>query len=269
MYFSKNIKLLRKRKRRTQDDLAKILTMKRSTLSGYENNFAQPGIQALLAFSNYFNISIDTLIKIDLTKLSEFQLSELERGFDVYIKGSKLRVLTSTVDSKNNENIELINEKAKAGYKNGYADSEYISDLPTFQLPFLSKEKKYRTFQISGDSMLPIPNGAYVTGEFIQDWNLIKNDKAYIILTLDDGIVFKLAKNHIKTQKSLELISLNIIYKPYFVPITEIKEVWKFTNYMNLEMPETYNSEAHILKTVSQLQSDVNFIKKYLGLTQK
>ena len=41
------------------------------------------------------------------------------------------------VDSKNRDNIELVPVKAKAGYTAGYNDPEFISSLPTFQLPFL------------------------------------------------------------------------------------------------------------------------------------
>ena len=47
------------------------------------------------------------------------------------------------------------------GYTRGFADPEFVKVLPVFQLPFLSRDKKYRTFQISGDSMLPIPDGSY------------------------------------------------------------------------------------------------------------
>ena len=116
MFFSSNIKFLRKRKGRTQDEVAYALEMKRSTLSGYENEVSQPNIEALLAFSKYYSIAIDTLLKIDITQLSNFQLSQLENGADVYVTGSKIRVLATTVDSHNKENIELIPEKAKAGY---------------------------------------------------------------------------------------------------------------------------------------------------------
>ena len=42
--FSQNIKLLRKRRKRTQDDVALALDIKRSTLSGYENEVAQPSM---------------------------------------------------------------------------------------------------------------------------------------------------------------------------------------------------------------------------------
>jgi transcriptional regulator with XRE-family HTH domain len=71
MYFASNIKFLRNRRGRTQDDVASALQMKRSTLSGYENGVAQPGIETLVAFSGYYNISLDTMLKVDLTRLSE------------------------------------------------------------------------------------------------------------------------------------------------------------------------------------------------------
>jgi len=182
-FFKDNIKLLRKRKSRTQDDVAFALEMKRSTLSGYENGVAQPNLNALMRFSEFYGVAIDTLVKMDLPSLSESQLLQLEQGYDIYVKGSNLRVLATTVDQDNEENIELVNEKAKAGYATGFADPDYIKVLPTFKLPFLSKQKKYRTFQVSGDSMLPIPDGSYVTGEFVQDWNFIRNHHAYIVLT--------------------------------------------------------------------------------------
>ena len=144
MFFSTNIRFLRKRRSKTQDDVAAAVNMKRSTLSGYENEVSEPSIEALIVLSKYFNVAIDTLIKVDLTKIGEFQLSQLERGYDVHLKGSNIRVLATTVNNDNVENIELVSEKAKAGYTTGYADPEYIKILPTFSLPFLSKERNYR-----------------------------------------------------------------------------------------------------------------------------
>ena len=261
MNFGSNIKLLRKRRSRTQNEIAEFLKMKRSTLSGYENNVAQPNIENLIAFSDYFNISIDTLIKINLSKLSESQLLEIEKGYDVYVSGSRLRVLATTVDNKNNENIELVPEKAKAGYTRGFADTEYIKELPTFNLPFLSNQKKYRTFQINGDSMLPIPDKSWVTAEYILDWKNLKNGDACIILTLNEGIVFKIIENNLKTNKSLKLYSLNPNYKPYDLNINEIKEIWKFTNFISKEIPDPQIPKDDLLKTVANLQYEMNKIK--------
>jgi len=265
MYFASNIKILRKRRGRTQDEVAYNLNLKRSTLSGYENGIAQPGIDILISFSGYFNVSIDTLLKIDISGLSESQLGELERGYDAYIKGSNLRVLTTSVGSDNSENIELVAEKAKAGYKTGYADPEYIGELPVFRLPFLSDKRKYRTFQLKGDSMLPIPDGSWVTGEYLQDWMNIISGNAYIVFTLDDGIVFKVIENNIGKDGKLVLYSLNPMYEPYEVHVSEVKEIWKFVNYISSEIPEPVIPEKQLMRTVAGMKHDLERLKAKLG----
>ncbi|MFP4041452.1 MAG: XRE family transcriptional regulator [Bacteroidales bacterium] len=264
MYFSQNIKLLRKRKKKTQDDVSRAINIKRSTYSGYENAVAQPGMEALVSLSDYFNVAIDTLLKADLSSLGESQLSQLERGYDVYLKGSKLRILATTVDKHNEDNIELVPEKAKAGYQRGFADPVFIRELPTFQLPFLSKEKKYRTFQISGDSMLPIPEGSYITGEFIQNWMEIKDGEACIILTLNEGIVFKIVENQLAKQNILKAHSLNPLYKPYDIHVDDIKEIWKFKNYISNELPQPEIPQDEVIRKIHNLQREVSNLKKKL-----
>jgi len=264
-FFSSNIKFLRRRRRRTQDDVAFALGMKRSTLSGYENRVAEPGMDVLLAFSDYYRIAVDTLLKVDLSALSESQLSQLERGADVYIRGSNLRVLATTVDPENEENIELVPERAKAGYRTGYADPEFIGQLPAFQLPFLSPGRKYRTFQITGDSMLPIPDGAWVTGEYVQDWSAIVSGQAYIVFTLDDGIVFKVAENLLEQEHKLRLYSLNPVYEPYDVDVRDIREVWKFVHYISSELPDPVIPEKQVMSMIARLKQDVDRLKRRPG----
>jgi len=265
-FFSSNIKLMRNRKGKTQDDVAFALAMKRSTLSGYENNVAQPSIQTLIAFSDYFNVAIDTLIRVDLSGLPESQLLQLERGWDVHIKGSGLRILATTVNSNNEDNIELVSEKAKAGYRSGFSDPEYIKVLPAFQLPFLSKNKKYRSFQVSGDSMLPIPHGSWVTGEYVENWQQIKDRKAYIILTLEDGIVFKVVENRIESAGRLRLYSLNEAYDPYDIDIRDVKEVWKFIHFISSEMPEGNGKKDPLLQEIQEIRKDIRAIQTRLDL---
>ena len=263
--FGKNIKLLRKRRGRTQDDIAVALNMKRSTLSGYENGIAEPGIEALLALSKYFKISVDTLLSVDLSTLRESELYQLEHGYDIFITGGNLRVLTTTVDSKNKENIEVINQKASAGYRTGFADPEYIKVLPTFQLPFLSADKKYRTFQISGDSMLPIPDKSWVTGEFVQNWDMIRDQQAYIILTLNDGIMFKVVENRLKDESRLILHSLNPLYESYSVDLKDLREVWRFVHYISSELPEPNLPMNQMAGALAALQNEVASIKNKIA----
>jgi DNA-binding XRE family transcriptional regulator len=262
MNLSTNLRFLRSRRRRTQDVVATELGITRSTLNNYESGVVvNPTLELLIRFSKYFRISIDTLVKIDLSKLGESQLSELERGNDVYITGSRLRVLATTIDSTNKENIEMVSHKARAGYRSGYADPDYIRKLPTFQIPILFNDRKYRMFQVSGDSMNPIPDKSWVIGEYLENWFEIKDGHAYIILTLDDGIVFKLVNNNLKKKRSMELISLNEEYKPYEVQATEVKEVWKFCNYISSELPETSVQKHSIFSKIEKMEKEIGELK--------
>ena len=266
MYFNTNIRILRTRRDRTQDLVAGELGVSRSTLNSYENgSIKNPTLDALLSFSKYFKISIDTLVKVDMSKLSQFQLAELESGHDVYVTGSRLRVLATTVDSHNKENIEVVPLKAKAGYKNGYADPDFIKKLPTFQLPILFNDRKYRMFQISGDSMLPIPDKSWVIGEYLENWYDVKDGQAYVILTQDEGIVFKIAYNQIKKSKNLMLKSLNSIYESFEINVNEIKEVWKFCNYMSNEIPENHSGKSELLSKIEKVQQEIKEIKNALN----
>jgi len=262
MYFSENLKVLRKRKKVSQDELSTELNIKRTTLSGYENGTAQANFETLLKFSAFFNVSIDALLKTDMTALSEAALNELqEETFPADVTGIKLRVLATTVNNDNEENIEMVPVKAKAGYTRGYADPDFIKILQTFNLPFLDRNKKYRSFQISGDSMPPVSNGSWVTGEFVQNWNFIKDRHPYIIVTKDDGIVFKTVFNKIRERKTLLLCSTNPLYEPYEVNINDVLEVWKFSNYISSELPEPNLSKDEVSSTLMNLQREVSELK--------
>lgn len=266
MYFAENLKLLRKRKGRTQDEVAINLNMKRSTLSGYENGIAQPNMDALIAFSSFYKISIDSLIKQDFSKLSERQILEMEMGNDPYIMGTQLRVLATTVGSDNEENIELVPIKAKAGYTNGFADPEFIESLPAFRLPMLRGDRKYRTFPISGDSMLPIPDGSWVTGEYIDDWRNIRQGDAYILVTVSEGIVFKMVESKASDMRALELKSLNPLYKNYELEISDLKEVWHFVHYISDEIPEPQLSKDGLMSGFLALQEQMDKVNKKLNM---
>ena len=235
MFFAENIKFLRNRRKKSQADLSEQLKLTRTTLAGYEKN-VQPPFRVLIKFAEHFNVSIDALLRYNLQELSGFQLSQIEDGFDIDVTGKKLRLLTISVNQDGDENIEMVPLKAQAGYTNSYGDMEFIGSLPKFSLPFLPKDKTYRTFQIQGDSMLPIPEGVWVTASYIQNWENIKDGTPCVIVTQDDGIVFKVVYNQLEKNQTLLLVSSNRFYKPYELAISKVVEIWKFETYNGFDI---------------------------------
>ncbi len=57
-----NLTILRKEKKITQEEMAKILNITQRTYSGYELSQTEPNIETLCKLADYFNVSIDYLV---------------------------------------------------------------------------------------------------------------------------------------------------------------------------------------------------------------
>lgn len=269
LYFDQNIQFLRRRNGLSQEEVAGKLGVTRSTVNNYENAYAEPGLKLLSMFARFYKLSVDTLLHVDLKKLSESQMREIEEGRDSFIRGTHLRVLATTVDRNNRENIELVPQRAKAGYTAGYNDPEFIRNLPVFQLPFLHSERKYRSFQISGDSMLPIPDKSFVIAEYIEDFGHIRDGEACVLLTRDEGIVFKVVYKQQGKKKRMLLRSLNPAYDPYEISSADLVEAWRFVNYISSELPDPSNTNEDLRDSVAKLSSEAERLMKMLAEKKK
>lgn len=273
-----NIKFIRKQKSMTQQSFADLIGIKRSSLGAYEEGRAKPNYETIQTIARKFNISIDKLLTQDLAKIADesvfgsgatpvYTHTSGSSNPTVDIEGKKLRVLSITVDENDNENIELVAEKARAGYLDGYADPEYIEKLSKFRLPFLP-QGTYRAFEIKGDSMLPLQPGSVVVGEYVDDWMNVKNNETYIVVSQNEGVVYKRVINNIEANKTLILKSDNDTYPPYPIKIEDVVEMWNAKAFISKELPSTNNDTTleKLMSTVIDLQQEViklkNDIKK-------
>lgn len=73
--FGERIKQLRTEKKLTQDKLAEIFYLNKSSISRYENDMQIPEMPTLEALSNYFNVSVDYLLgKSDIKTMDELKV---------------------------------------------------------------------------------------------------------------------------------------------------------------------------------------------------
>ncbi len=234
--ISANIKFLRKKRNLTQQQFADLLGIKRSMIGAYEEDRASPKMDNMKQIANYFGITVDELVS---EKITDKWLDERDKKKEKEneIKAGNLRVLSITVDQNDNENIELVPVKASAGYVNGYSDPEFVKELPKFHLPML-QGGTFRAFEIKGDSMLPIQPGSIVIGEYLDDWKQIKTNETYVLISKNDGIVYKRIITKSKESKSYILKSDNKAYEPYNIDLDEILEIWKAKAYISTVFPE-------------------------------
>jgi transcriptional regulator with XRE-family HTH domain len=254
---SNNIKFIRKMEHLTQEQLAQKIGIKRSLVGAYEEGRADPRLNNLLKMSEIFKVTVDTLISRYITDPSDTSWKE----------EFKTKILSITVNDDGTENIELIPQKAAAGYLNGYADPEYLEELPKFKIPSITEPGTYRAFEITGDSMLPLEEGTIIIGRYLESLNDLKDNKTYILLTRSDGIVYKRIQTGQISESLIRLISDNKNYSPYTVEGNDILEIWEAVMYISDHFPNSPSAEKtdieELKNMVLGLQQEVIKLKKH------
>ena len=109
--------------------------------------------------------------------------------------------------------------------------------------------------------MPPVVEGSYVVAEFVQNWMSIRSGTPCIVVTKDEGIVFKVVHNLLSSEQSFQLCSTNTFYEPYKVHVNDIIEMWKFVNYISPELPEMRIDDNDLSKSLRSLQNEVSQLK--------
>jgi len=231
--LKQNLKYLRKEKAATQGHIASSIGITRSTLADYENGRSEPKASVLVKLAKYFDINIHDLINTDIdTPL--FRKSSTDSKC---LENRDIRVVAITLQNNQKQNIEFVPVSAIAGYSKGFENPEYLKELLQFSIPNLS-EGTFRAFEIKGDSMPPITESSIVIGKYIEHYTGIKNNKRYIFILRDDGVVFKRVVNEVNQNKRLILVSDNPEYLPFTVKIADVLEAWEMVSFIGYTTEE-------------------------------
>ena len=188
MSFSKKLKELRKRHKITQENLANIIGVERSSIGKYESSTTIPSNETLIKIANYFNVSTD------------------------YLLGNKEEPKNKKIGIK----IPVFGEVA-AGVPisalNDILDYEEIT-------PELAATGEYFGLKIKGDSMEP----RMTTGDTVIVRSQPEVENGEIAIVMVDGET-STCKKITKTPDGLVLISLNPAYEPMFYTKREVREL--------------------------------------------
>lgn len=247
-FSNQNLKYLRKQRGWTQEEFANRLNIKRSLLGAYEEERAEPRFEVLEAVCDLFKLTMDDLLRKDLSDQ----------------KGSYLNRRRSLKMISGPSEIPFVPVKAAAGYLAGYADPEFIDELNTFTLPMLTGNN-YRAFEIIGDSMLPTPSGSVIVGEKVNDLEEVKNNTPCIVVSRNEGIVYKRIQRNIKQRDKLTLVSDNPVFHPYTVNADEVIEMWQAQVVISKANTQNRWDMNQLASVVSDLQQQVSSLKKKMN----
>ncbi|TDE52747.1 XRE family transcriptional regulator [Flavobacterium sp. GT3P67] len=249
--FSDNIRNLRVQQKISQEKLAESLAITRGRYVKYEDGTSEAPYEILKKIAHYYHISIDLLLSVDVRKIPTDDLLKLENN---------RLVLPITVDTDGENFIEIVTQKVKAGYLNGYADPEYIESLQHISLPFLGPGK-HRGFPVEGDSMPPHEDGSIIVGRYIEKLGDVMDGKTYIFITKSEGMVYKrLNKNK---KNALVVESDNSFYPAYEVKASNILEIWEYEcNIGRSDRKQEISETVSVKDMFLELKRDIKEIKR-------
>jgi len=245
---NQNLKYLRKLRGWTQEEFARKLRIKRSLLGAYEEERAEPRIDVLEVVSDIFKLTLDDLLRKDLSDSKSNYLA----------KRRAIKLASGRSD------IPFVPVKAAAGYLAGFADPEFVDELNTFTLPMLAGGN-YRAFEIIGDSMLPTPSGSVIVGEKLENLEALKNNAACIVVSRNEGIVYKRVQKNGRAKNKLTLVSDNPVFHPYTVNAEDVLEMWQAQVVISKTNTQQRWDMHQLANIVTDLQEQVTSMKKRMN----
>ncbi len=254
-YLADNLRFLRKRKSATQEEMARALELKKSTYASYENDEGNtPPAKTLYAIAKYFDVSMESLFDLDYKMLNHQQPLKIS-PHEIYFPVSVSLEGTELID------VVPATHQAQAGYLQDHADPSYIQSLPKISWDLGAYESgTKRIFQISGDSMLPIPSQSFILA-LKKEYSEVTPDQPYIIVTKHD-ILFKRLK---QDGTRWRLISDNAIYPAQSIEVDDVRQYWKALKVImdipaqeNLTLQDLHTTLEETKEKVEQVLSRVS-----------
>ena len=111
---------------------------------------------------------------------------------------------------------------------------DYLHSLPTISLPFITSERS-RAFEMGND--FPLQN-SIVVGNGISDWSEVKDGKFYVLLSAQQGVIYRRVYNQVKIKGALLLSSDNPTIPSFEISIKDIAEIWEVNSFISQQLPE-------------------------------
>ena len=204
--FGIRFKEERKKKNLTQQDLATLFHLDKSSISKYENGHQRPEMETLINICDYFGVSVEYLVG---------QTDKREKN----INKTDVNNITNLIEIDNNKMVKIpVLGAIKAGIPM-FAEDNIIGYEYVHQEELMQGEK-YFYLQVKGDSMI---NARIYEGDRvrIKKQNFIERNGDIMAVRVNGDETT--LKRVYKQENGLMLISENLNYVPMFFPASDIE----------------------------------------------
>jgi DNA-binding XRE family transcriptional regulator len=252
LYLNNNFEVLRLEMKVTNREFAALLGVREQVYSRIKKGEYPIGLTMKTRIENAFpQVNYDWLVHNngDREKRgSAVSMANVVNGKSIGYFSDEVKFMD---ENKNNIFFEvspgrylmqtkLVTEKAKAGYLSGFADAEYMDELPAHFITVNEFHRGiYRSFEVSGDSMTDGTDASVLDGDIVTG-RLIKRElwqskfhthkyRYWVIVHRYEGVIIKEIIHHDVEKGILTLHSLNtdkVRYPDFTITLDDVDQIF-------------------------------------------
>ncbi len=111
LYIGGNLRLLREKRKLTQEELGRELALSASAISNIENTISFPSIDTLIKFAEFFGVDVDYFLNESNKELAELELKVKLRTTEEFLRNGEnrsLRIISQTKQYRLEESAEIL-----------------------------------------------------------------------------------------------------------------------------------------------------------------
>jgi transcriptional regulator with XRE-family HTH domain len=237
-FLGRNIKKIRTAKNISQSAFADIFNLKRASIGAYEEGRAEAKIETVIAIADHFGLSIDQLLKKELTINDIYHIDALSKKVE----------FPSKPIAQHTE-IPLVRISDRETFINYYNNNQYLNQLQTIKLPGLIKNSIAIEYcENSG----PLAYSGLRSGDFLIGQRIIHKkidqiikNQLFAILTSNDIFISKI-ENRIGNIEIFSERNLNLMDE-------SIRAVWTIYQVISTKIPLTDQIEIRLQNIENQI----------------
>ena len=240
-FIGRNIKKIRQVKKISQAEFAGLFHLSRPSIGAYEEGRSEPKIETLILIATYFKLSIDLLLKRELSTSEIFSLDTIKKKLDkAHNVGHNSSIITTA---------SLVSQDQFLNYIVHHKNNDFIDKLPKIGIPM--KASSYLIcFEMVGSEMVfqqqGLHHGDLLIGKLVPHTNLEKIIGQVLCLVTNSGILTKRLDS--VDSKHLQLKSDDTNYPTEGLLLENIIQIWQILGVFSQKINPPNYLEGRVLK---------------------
>ena len=249
-FIGENIKKIRLAKNISQADFAKLFDLARASVGAYEEGRSEPKIETIIQIANTFSLSIDVLLKRELSVSEIYSMSTVNEKLN-----KAHRLVSGASKTELSKSVSFLKKETIVEYLVRRENQSFLNDLPKISIPLVTSAS-LMAFEVDGNAMRYGGQGLFnrdiLIGEKVDQLST-KLEGEVVALVTKNSLVIRRVKQVNDTSALLQ--ADDPTYEEMEIASEEVVEIWKGVASFAKQLKGPSLLEQRVMKLEEKLNS--------------